>query len=420
MASTIATTDVQAKVQVKTAHGTVSLPAHQAHAQQIPTIEVVKQYSATTTGTWSSYSEFSLTPDQLPHIVDTVTLALNLGAATKTGGTVISLVGDANWLFKSVEVYVGPNLISTLYAENGFIQELAHLTDEAKLKVLPAAGNAPVATRRTNTAAGQILYYNLPIPWLIRKTGWFAGQAAASLRFRLYHQDLTTIMQTDGSAPVCVINSVNLFIAGRNFASTASAGALVNLQRKLGSVSERFLDPIQQQVVLPSGSTSYTVQMTNFVGLFSHVWFVIRAQASVGTPLANAPDNFVSCVSYALSDSAGNTLIPTLPSAYALGGLVGRYTTGNFTDPAGTLGPTGTPRPVYLLNFSSDPEKALMEGSSHGFLKLDGLAKLTVNFASSLGAAYVVDFVGYVHSQLNSDASGAVTKVRPEFLNRQI
>jgi len=411
MATTVATHDVQGKVSVKTQAGTVHLPAHQAQAQHVPTIEVVKQYSATTTGTWSSYSEFSLTPDQLPHVVDSVTVALALGAASKTGGSNIALVGDTNFLFKSIEIYSGPNLLSTLYAENGFIQTLAHYSDEWKLKNMPAFGNATLAARRTAASSAQTLYLNLPIPWLLKKTGWLSAQAAGALRFRLYHQDLSTVIVTDGTAPAMAINSVTMNIAGRNYANSGSVSALLTTQKKLGMVSERFWNPIQQQIVLPSGSVSYTVQLTNFVGNYSHLWFVIRAQSSVGTPLGNTPQAFVACASYALNDSAGNVLIPTLPSAYAEGVLLGRYTTGDFTDIDGGLGPSGTARIVYPLVFASDPEKALYEGVSNGFLHLDGLAKLTVTFASSLSAAYVVDVVGYVASQLNSDATGAVRSV---------
>ena len=191
----------------------------------------------------------------------------------------------------------------------------------------------------------------------------------------------------------------------------ASVGAHIANQRKLGGVATRFWDVVQQQVVCPSGSTSYVVQPTSLVGNFSHIWFVIRLQSSVGTPLANAPDLFRACASYQLNDSAGNILIPSIPSLYATNVLTGRYVTGDFTDAAGVIGPLGTPKIVYPLFFSSDPEKALFEGSSHGYLKLDGLQKLTITFASSQSNAFVVDFVGYVASQLNTDATGAVTKI---------
>lgn len=410
-AHTVATNDPLAKVSVKTSHGTVHLPAHQAQNQVVPAMEIVKQYSATTTGSWSSYSEFSLTSDQLPHIVDTVTVAIALGAGSATASSYVALAGDANFLFKSIELYVGPTLISTLYDLNGYFQELAHYTCEAKFKNLTAAGNATLANRKTAGASAQVLYLNLPIPWLCKKTGWLSAQASTAFRIRLYHQDLSTVILTDGTAPAMPINSVTLDVAGRNFMSQASVGAHVANQRKLGVVSSRFLDPIAQQIVLPSGSSSYTFQLTNMLGNFSHMFFVIRLQSSVGTPLGNAQTAFLPCASYALNDSAGNIIVPTLPSLYATNVVLGRYVTGDMTDIAGVLGSTGTPKTVYPLIFSSNPEKALFDGSAHGYLRLDGLSKLTLNFASSQGAALVVDFVGYVQAQLNSDSTGAVSKV---------
>ena len=85
--------------------------------------------------------------------------------------------------------------------------------------------------------------------------------------------------------------------------------------------------------------------------------------------------------------------------------------TGNLTDIAGGLGASGTPKVVYPLVFTSDVEKSVFEGTSHGYLRLDGLAKLTITFASSLSAAYVVDVIGYVAAQLTADSTGAISKV---------
>jgi len=411
MATVLATTDAHAKVSVKTQHGALNLPAFQAHAQHIPTIEVVKQFSATTQGQWSSYSDFTLTGDQLPDLVDTITLQLSLAAGSKTGGSYVGLAADSNFLYRLVEVYIGNVLVSSLYPEHGYLESLLHYTDETKFKLMPIAGNATQTNRRSAGTAAQTLFLNLPVPWILKKTGWLARQSAAPIRLKIYHADLASVISTDGTSPSMAINSLSINVTGRMYTSQASVGALINNQKKLGSVSQRFWDPVQQQIVLASGSTAYTLQLTNLVGLFSHVWFVIRAQSSVGTPLGNTPDAFTTCVSYNLKDSAGNLLQPETLSAYSQGTLLGRYVTGNLTDIAGGLGASGTPKVVYPLVFTSDVEKSVFEGTSHGYLRLDGLAKLTITFASSLSAAYVVDVIGYVAAQLTADSTGAISKV---------
>ena len=104
MATILATRDSQARTSVKTGSGvTTHLPYHQATTQFIPTVETVRAFSANSTGTWGTYSEFVLTVDQLPHILDTLTLVLSLGAATHTGGTVIGFVNDAAFLSRLID-----------------------------------------------------------------------------------------------------------------------------------------------------------------------------------------------------------------------------------------------------------------------------------------------------------------------------
>ena len=85
-ASVIATRDGQARTTVKSAAGPTNLPTHQAQNAFVPTLDVVRNFQANSVGTWGTYSEFVLTPDQLVHIVEDVTLLMTFGAATKTGG----------------------------------------------------------------------------------------------------------------------------------------------------------------------------------------------------------------------------------------------------------------------------------------------------------------------------------------------
>ena len=408
MSAIVATKDSAARISVKTHTGySANLPEHQAKAQFIPAMEVIRSFSANTVGTWSSYSEVLLTPDQLPDVCDKFTLALTLGAATKTGGTVISIVNDGSFLNRLIEVSIGSELISSLYPETTYLNNILHNDTESKFKFLPAAGNAAVATRRTNTAAGQTLFLDLPLPF-VQKYGWLSKQHAQALRIKIYHANLSDIVQTDGSAPVMAIASVTMNVSGRNYLNQSSLAAVVNTQRKLGHVDQRFLDPIQQQFSLASGSSSYTIQLTNYVGIFDHLLFVVRAASSVGTPLANAPDAFVAVQSYNLKDSAGNIVLPEIASAYALGPLLAKYVHGDATDIASGLG--SVQKYVYPIFFGGRPEESLRKGTQHGFMKMDGLAKIQLTFAASLSAAAVVDVIGFTWANLATDANGGIKK----------
>ena len=389
-APVVATVDPQARTAVKSANNHVSnLPAYQAAHQHIPMQETYSSFSASTTGTWSSYSQWTLTPSQLPHVVDKLTLALTLGAGSVTGSGAasnVSIVNDAAFLSKLVEVRIGSQLLASLYPENSYVQPILHFTTEQKSLYLPAVGNASLATRRTNTAAGQTLYWDIPVPFITAK-GWLTAQHPFNFDIKIFHNDLTSIVQTTGTSPVLPISSVVLNVSGRNYISQQNAINAVMNQRRLGPAHQRFLDPVQQQFTLASGSAQFSVQLTNVTGMVSHLLFVVRAQSSVGTPLGNTPDAFLPISSFTFLDSAGNIVIPQTSSAYALANYSAKYFIGDFTDIASGLGPSGTPRIVYPMIFASDPEKALFDGVSNGFLRLDGLAKLTVTFASSLAVS---------------------------------
>ena len=407
MSSQVATRDGHSRVSIKTVHGALNLPADQAAVQYVPSTEWVRTYTPNTVGSWSTYSEFLLAPDALPDTIDVVTLVMQLSAATKTGGTVISTVGDAHWLSRLIEVSVGSELISSIYPESGYLRSILHVPSETKSKLMPAAGNAAVATRRTATAAGQTLAVNIPIPFLL-KGGYLTKSQAAPLRIKVYHANLSDIVQTDGTAPVMSIAALSLNISGRSFQSQASLGAVINTQRKLGRVDQRYLDPVQMQVALASGSAQFTIQLQSLVGLYDHLLFVVRAASSVSTALANDPTAFVTCQSYNLKDSGGNVIVPEITSAYALGPMLAKYCSGDATDIASGLGTVQ--KNVYSMWFGSRPEESLHKGTGYGYAKLTGLERLQITFASALSANHVCDVIGFQLANLSNDAVGSVKK----------
>ena len=403
-ANLISTRDSMARSAVKTASGVAVLPQHQASNSFVPASEVVRTFTANTQGQWGSYSEWTLTADQMPDVVDNLVLQMTIGAATKTGGSVISFVNDGAFLNRLVEVYVGAELVTSMYPESQYINRVLHTTAEGKTLTLKALGNDAVATRRTNAAAGHTLYIPISLPW-ISKYGFFTKSFGSQLRLRVHHATLADVAQTDGTAPVCVINAVALQVSGRSYLNQANVGALVAQQRKNGKNDERFVDPLQQQITLPSGSTSYTVQLTNFQGIFDSIFFVVRAAASVGTPLANDPDAFVAVASFSLLDGAGNIILPATTSAYALGPYLAKYISGDGKD-----NDDASQKYIYPIFFGNRPEETLFKGTQHGLHRFDGTHKLVITFASALAAGYVIDVVGRVFSNLSADSNGVIKK----------
>ena len=407
MSHAVATKDANARVTIKSQAGPVNLPEYQAKTMMIGTTEQIRVFTPNTVGSWSTYSEFLIAPDAAPDHIDKLTLVTTLSAATATGSTYVNLVGDASWLNRLVEVSIGSELLWSGYPEASFVKSLLHHDNEFKVKTLAASGNLALATRKTNTAAGQTLALDLPVPFILRY-GWLSKNHAAPLRVKVYHADLTSILATDGTAPVMTISSLTLNVSGRSFVSQANLAAVVNTQRKLGRVDQRYLDVVQQDVALASGSASYTIQLQSLVGNFDHVMFVIRAASSVSTALGNTPDAFVACQSYNLKDSGGNLVVPEITSAYALGPLLAKFVSGDASDVASGLGTVQ--RKVYGMFFGSRPEEAMEKGTSHGAFRMSGLEKLQIQFASALSANHVVTVIGYVQANIACDAVGTVKK----------
>ena len=103
---------------------------------------------------------------------------------------------------------IGSELISSLYPETTYLNNVLHYPTEQKFKFRPAAGNASLSTRQTHTAAGQVLFLDLPIPF-VTKYGWLSKQHAQALRIKIYHANLSDIVQTDGTAPVMAISRLD-------------------------------------------------------------------------------------------------------------------------------------------------------------------------------------------------------------------
>ena len=405
----VPTVDTQDKVQVKTTSGTYNLPKAQSHAE-IPTREDYRIFNANTLGSWGTYTEFQLTNLGVD-IVDKMTVVVAMGAGSKTGGTYINLVNHGINLFKQIEVRVGSTLIETLYPLKGYVEDVANLATVDKVKLLQAAGDDTLANRKTNTAAGQTLYIPIRIPFFL-KHGFNAAQIGNQIfDIKLYHDSITNVVDTDGTSPSIAINSVQLIVEGKSFINPNSVQALKAQHAKLGKFDTHYLSPIQQQTSLSSGATNYTVNLTNIVGAISHLWFTVRLQSNVNTALGNSPDSFITISSFDLKDAAGNYLVQTTPSGYALSTLADKYWSGTLTDYNSSGGLDVNPQlPLYFATFNSQPEMSMKVGSAHGFYRFTGLERLDITLTSSASASMVVDVLAYTYANIAFDSNGVAQK----------
>ena len=67
-----------------------------------------------------------------------------------------------------------------------------------------------------------------------------------------------------------------------------------------------------------------------------------------------------------------------------------------------------TPKAVYVIPFANKPQDSIEKGHQSGSFAMSGFEQLQINFASALGAAAVVDIIGWQYKYAQVDSAGGV------------
>lgn len=161
-----------------------------------------------------------------------------------------------------------------------------------------------------------------------------------------------------------------------------------------------------------SGTKNYNINLASLIGYFSHIFIIVRAASSITTALSNDPGAYVAVSKFSIKNAAGS-IVPAGIETDAAWNLLyqSNYNfSGDGTDINSGL--AGTPKNVYSIVFSEQPEAGHSKGLATGGYQFSGLGEvLNIQFASALSANHVVDIVGFKYVILNTSAAGALKKI---------
>ena len=414
LATAVSTVGAHDYTTINTPHGQITMPASQVVDGAHPAgFETVKNLTSQTASVAPGvYADFVINPTDIG-LLRQVWLQVNLGAISGvTGGTGASFV-DGNWLLQRFEVYIGSTVLDTVFPEANWVRDLLTYSNEEKARLNRAGGTNTLAARQTAAASAQTLYLRLRSFWDVGR-GFLVRKLSAPIRIRVYFDTAQNVTQLNSGTgtPTFSINSVSLYILGRDWHSQNTLANAVANAKKVKAITSRYLSPWQMlKQSLISGSTNYSINLTSFTGAVSHLYFMVRYASSVAGAYTNTPDSTLALSQYALTLSSGQ-IIPggsAIPSSLDELVVSKAYFPGDGTNLSIGLG-TAAPANVYVLSFSSAPVDSETEGRQKGFWPMDGTQILQISFASSLASNAVVDVIAQTWQSVVVDQNGNAIK----------
>ena len=401
-----------ARTSVKLSNGaSLHLPHDQAAASGPRVVDTVKILPAvTSSASFGNFIDLAINPGDID-ILSAAWLVLNLGQLTTTGtNTGSCFVNDARFFLQHYDVILPDGTTAeTYYPDSGYIRSLLFESAEIKARMYPGIGNASITARGTaNGSSGQTVYIPLYGFWSAGR-GFLTRSLNGPIRIRCYLEQLSNLVNVatgSATAAACTINSSFLYVKGVDFSQNQQAlQSLILHNRKLGATHNMFNTPVQMvKQVLNSGTTTYSISLSSFIGNFSSLAFVVRTSAHVNTAFANAFDTYASVASYALKTSNGTIVNgTTYPDGFVQNILLPQYFKGDATDSS-----SATPKSVYVIPFAGKPQDAVEKGHQSGSFAMSGFEQLQITFASALAAAAVVDVIGWQYKYIQVDSAGGV------------
>jgi hypothetical protein len=327
-------------------------------------------------------------------------LELTLSALTQTGGTYVRF-NPACWFIQTYEILSGGQPILTIVGDDMALLQYFPATSEALAVLAAEQGDyATVATRNSASAAAQTLV--IPMTNVLDQVNVAVhGSIATDFTIRITLRSLASVVQQDGTVPVCTFSSPILKMQTERMKDSDLAKSISKFGR--GALIYPFLRSVtHQNTGLASGITQSSTVLTAFAGIdVAWMYFLVR-------PLAPAADNlykFVQVTSFSLQDASSNTI--TAEASHT--DLMARtemynkwFPRSSFsvsTNMTGTA--TSTTNYIYMYAFCKYPEYQMASpDKSRGFRHFAGNEKLILNWGSATGAAYQLDVFAYCHSGL--------------------
>ena len=329
-------------------------------------------------------------------------LSLQLVLSPVTGTCLAGYFVPAFFFYTKLEILCGGIVIDTIYNTESFLRTQTCHPDEDRISINSSAGLYSSIAQRTGLS-NQVTSntFIVSLTSLIDQCKLNMLNNSHAIEVRVYMDNLVNLYTiTAGSNLTCSILSSSLVCGVTRLDQSTS------LQR-LNDMAEDPFDNIFHETcissnVIPSGLTSATIVLNQFVGNLSHFIFVCRPTATATSGVGFY--TFTQISSFALLDSGGSTISGTISAALASRlnstWILSSYNVEN------SLSTVDNSANFYQWSHSPDPVSALKSGLSLGSKRYTGSEQLVVNFRSVLTAPMTIDIYGYREAFMESSLLG--------------
>lgn len=327
-------------------------------------------------------------------------LELQLSAITQVGGTFVAYKNDIGGLFFNIRLYQGGALIQQRDFNENVFNDLFTRTFEETQALSESNGILPFATRAARAAAGPQTFF-IPIRTLLDYFSCPLSLLSDEIQIQISFQPLLSMIQFDGTNPTASVLSAN--IRGEFFDVNPALMNEMLSASKIGSLPFPIVDLATVQEVIPAGTITHRMQLSQFRGMVSWFGGWVREQQQAfdmsGNPLFeytnsvayqdfNVQDRGINVISNPDNIVPGYTQLHTIPLDFH-----------NYFNPAFRF----TDFPM-MWSWSLEPtlDLHLQEPIQTGCYNFDQTQSgyLVVNFAAPLVNPCVITAYGYFFNAL--------------------
>lgn len=221
-------------------------------------------------------------------------LSWEQGALTTTGGT-YRRFGD--WLplnmIQKIELKYGSNIVFRYQPEHHHYQLYHEYTSENRDYFSSImAGNLTTAQRNTLAAGTQRVYLPIRFPFVLKPDMYMElRQLSIQPEVIVYWNTLPSAVQTDGTAPVSVVNDLHLMNTNLYFTHKQRDIYTKMIESQHGIVRlvpEHFVDTYDNtNQIIPAGTTGeFKLELKGIKGCLRYIALMIRPRNLINTDLA--------------------------------------------------------------------------------------------------------------------------------------
>jgi hypothetical protein len=329
-------------------------------------------------------SNFTIRATEKGFIQD-CTICFNVGAVSGYTGTAVNVAPRFSptpfWIQKC-EIVQSGEVLQTIYPDAQWIRQQL-FTKEDDRQVLNASSGIYSSQANRYSMAITTSNYFLPLRSLFNETYLPILTESHAVEFRIWLNPVAQLITTTGLTVTTIaaaINSASVILKMTKLPSDA-------LQREIQTIAKipkhlRFHESRYVNGVALSGTSSYTLPLTNIVGKVSNFFFVVRP--TTGLTL-DATFSYSDILNFAILDGGSTNVVggQSITSLYNRT-IMSQHWNRSFYMLDAFNGTSNSF--VFQYSWSHNPFDATNNGKSQSFRQFMGSEVLQINWSSALGA----------------------------------